>query len=30
VPVKIVIDGPRDALAMLGPGMSVDPRVHVR
>jgi len=30
VPVKIVIDEPKDALAVLGPGMSVAPRVHVR
>jgi membrane fusion protein (multidrug efflux system) len=30
VPVKIIIDGPRDALLRLGPGMSVMPRVHVR
>jgi membrane fusion protein (multidrug efflux system) len=30
VPVKILIDGPKDALAVLGPGMSVTPRVHVR
>jgi membrane fusion protein (multidrug efflux system) len=30
VPVKIVIDGPGNALAALGPGMSVTPRVHVR
>jgi len=30
VPVKIIIDGPQDALARLGPGMSVAPRVHVR
>jgi membrane fusion protein (multidrug efflux system) len=30
VPVKIIIDGPTDAIGLLGPGMSVNPRVHVR
>jgi membrane fusion protein (multidrug efflux system) len=30
VPVKIVIDGPRDSRYVLGPGMSVVPTVHVR
>ena len=30
VPVKIVIDGPRDRDHVLGPGMSVVPSVHVR
>jgi len=30
VPVKIIIDGPPDAGVLLGPGMSVDPTVHVR
>jgi membrane fusion protein, multidrug efflux system len=30
VPVKILIDGPADQRYVLGPGMSVIPRVHVR
>jgi membrane fusion protein (multidrug efflux system) len=30
VPVKIIIDGPKDAIRLLGPGMSVVPRVHIR
>ncbi|MGH6878049.1 MAG: HlyD family secretion protein [Rhizomicrobium sp.] len=30
VPVKIVIDGPKDRRYVLGPGMSVVPTVHVR
>jgi len=30
VPVKIVIDGPKDRRYILGPGMSVVPTVHVR
>ncbi|MGH8218371.1 MAG: efflux RND transporter periplasmic adaptor subunit [Steroidobacteraceae bacterium] len=30
VPVKILIDGPKDGRYVLGPGMSVEPSVHVR
>ena len=30
VPVKILIDGPKDGRYVLGPGMSVEPTVHVR
>lgn len=29
VPVKILIDGPKDRRYVLGPGMSVEPSVHV-
>jgi len=30
VPVKIIIDGPKDGRYVLGPGMSVEPSVHLR
>ena len=30
VPVKILVNGPRDGRYVLGPGMSVEPSVHVR